>query len=107
MVEPEDLGMQQIDRVDFNEPISPSLERRVLTTMVSICESYLEQYPTKVEEDETLMRDRSMFGALSRQQRMAVKVHAPPFPPYNHILDPPSPIITTTTYGCQGRCLYV
>ena len=74
-MEPEDLGMQQIDRVDFNEPISPSLERRVLTTMVSICESYLEQYPTKVEEDEMLMRDRSMFGALSRQQRMAVKVH--------------------------------
>ena len=71
--------MQQIDRVDFNEPISPSLERRVLTTMVSICESYLEQYPTKVEEDETLMRDRSMFGALSRQQRMAVKVDSSPF----------------------------
>ena len=76
LVEPEDLGMQQLDRVDFNEPISPSLERRVLTTMVSICESYLEQYPTKVEEDETLMRDRQLFGALSRQQRMAVKLRA-------------------------------
>jgi histone-lysine N-methyltransferase SETD3 len=77
LVEPEDLGMQQLDRVDFNEPISPSLERRVLTTMVSICESYLEQYPTKVEEDEALMRDRQLFGALSRQQRMAVKVSHP------------------------------
>ena len=76
LVEPEDLGMQQLDRVDFNEPISPSLERRVLTTMVSICESYLEQYPTKVEEDEALMRDRQLFGALSRQQRMAVKLRA-------------------------------
>ena len=67
---------QDIERVDFNEPISPSLERRVLTTMVSICESYLEQYPTTVQEDEKLMMDRSLFSLLGRQQRMAVKLRA-------------------------------
>jgi Rubisco LSMT substrate-binding len=48
--------------VDFNEPISPSLERRVLTTMISICESYLEQYPTRVEDDEALMMNRVAYG---------------------------------------------
>eukprot|EP00596_Hydrurales_sp_CCMP1899_P010112 CAMPEP_0119051472 /NCGR_PEP_ID=MMETSP1177-20130426/73074_1 /TAXON_ID=2985 /ORGANISM="Ochromonas sp, Strain CCMP1899" /LENGTH=569 /DNA_ID=CAMNT_0007030679 /DNA_START=102 /DNA_END=1811 /DNA_ORIENTATION=- len=76
LVEPEDLGMQPLDTVDFNEPISPSLERRVLSTMISICESYLEQYPTRVEDDEALMMDRGLYGALTRQQRMAVKLRA-------------------------------
>ena len=35
--------MTTIDRMDFNEPISPSLERRVLQGLVGICSSYLEQ----------------------------------------------------------------
>lgn len=53
---------QPLETVDFNEPISPSLERRVLTTMISICESYLEQYPTRVEDDEALMMNRQQYG---------------------------------------------
>ena len=53
---------QPLETVDFNEPISPSLERRVLTTMISICESYLEQYPTRVEDDEALMMNRVAYG---------------------------------------------
>lgn len=76
LVEAEDLGMQPIQQTDFNEPISPSLERRVLTTMINICESYLEQYPTTVDEDDNLIKDKGMFGALSRQQRMAIKLRA-------------------------------
>jgi histone-lysine N-methyltransferase SETD3 len=76
LVESDDLGMQTLDRVDFNEPLSPSLERRVLTTIISICESYLERYPTTEEEDNTLIADRAMFATLSRQQRMAVKLRA-------------------------------
>ena len=76
LVESEDLGLQPLEQVDFNEPLSPSLERRVLTTMVSICESYLEQYPQTVEEDEKLMGDKGLFKALTRQQRMAVKLRA-------------------------------
>lgn len=76
LVEPEDLGMQPLDNIDFNEPISPSLERRVLTTMINICESYLQQYPTSVEDDDKLITNRSLFAALSRQQRMAVKLRA-------------------------------
>lgn len=63
-----------MNSVDFNEPISPSLERRVLTTMISICESYLTQYPTSVEEDEKLILDRNMFELLTRQARMAIKL---------------------------------
>lgn len=68
--------MQPLASTNFNEPISPSLERRVLSTMVSICQSYLEQYPTTVEQDEKMIMDRGMFGALSRQQRMAIKLRA-------------------------------
>jgi len=76
LVEPEDLGMQPIDNIDFNEPISPSLERRVLTTMINICESYLQQYPTSLDDDDKLITDRKLFAVLSRQQRMAVKLRA-------------------------------
>mmetsp|Transcript_31083 Transcript_31083/g.68533 ORF Transcript_31083/g.68533 Transcript_31083/m.68533 type:complete len:569 (-) Transcript_31083:213-1919(-) len=76
LVEPEDLGMQPLDATDFNEPLSPSLERRVLTTMTSICESYLEQYPNTADEDDKLMMDKKLFSALSRHQRMAVKLRA-------------------------------
>ncbi len=62
--------------MDFNEPITPSLERRVLQTIITICESYLEQYPTNLAQDEQLMSDRVLFKALTRQQRMAVKLRA-------------------------------
>ena len=76
LVESEDLGLQPLEQVDFNEPLSPSLERRVLTTMVGVCESYLDQYPQTVEDDEKLMGDRGMFSVFSRQQRMAIKLRA-------------------------------
>merc|ERR1712146_362001 len=56
--------------------ISPSLERRVLQTLESICESYLEQYATTLEQDESLINDKSMFATLSRQARMAIKLRA-------------------------------
>ena len=67
---------QGIENVDFNEPISPSLERRVLEAMISICNEYQARYPTTVDQDEILMADRKMFSVLSRQQRMAVKLRA-------------------------------
>ena len=76
LVEPEDLGMQPLAQTDFNEPISPSLERRVLQTLESICESYLEQYATTLEQDEALINDKGMFATLSRQARMAIKLRA-------------------------------
>ena len=76
LVEPEDLGMQPLQTTDFNEPISPSLERRVLQTLGSICESYLEQYATTAEQDEALIQDKGMFATLSRQARMAIKLRA-------------------------------
>ena len=74
LVEPEDLGLQPLPSVDFNEPLSLSLERRVLETIISICGSYIDQYPTSLDDDEKLMRDRGMFNALTRHQRMAVKL---------------------------------
>jgi histone-lysine N-methyltransferase SETD3 len=76
LVEPEDLGMQPLAQTDFNEPISPSLERRVLQTLESICESYLEQYATTLEQDDALIMDKPMFATLSRQARMAIKLRA-------------------------------
>jgi histone-lysine N-methyltransferase SETD3 len=76
LVEPSDLGNQPLDRVDFNEPLSPSLERRVLETIVSVCETYMTRYPTTIDQDEAMMRDRGMYKALSRQNRMAIKLRA-------------------------------
>ena len=67
LVESEDLGMTPLDKMDFNEPISPSLERRVLQGLVAICESYLEKYPTTIVEDDKLINDKNNFGLLSRQ----------------------------------------
>jgi hypothetical protein len=62
--------------VDFNEPLSLALERRVLSAILTICESYIERYPSTIEEDEALMGDRIAFALLTRQQRMAVKLRA-------------------------------
>ena len=62
--------------MNFNEPLSLSLERRVLTTIIAICEQYIDQYPTTLIEDEKLMGDRKLFAALTRQQRMAVKLRS-------------------------------
>lgn len=76
LVETEDLGMQPIASVDFNEPLSLSLERRVLTTIIAICEQYIDQYPTTLIDDEKLMGDRKLFSALTRQQRMSVKLRS-------------------------------
>lgn len=70
------LIVQQLDKVDFNEPISPSLERRVLEAITDICQECIQRYPTTVDEDDKLMRDRGLFGALTRQQRMAIKLRA-------------------------------
>jgi histone-lysine N-methyltransferase SETD3 len=80
LVEAEDLGMTTLERMDFNEPISPSLERRVLQGLVGICESYLEKYPTTVGEDDLLIKDKNNFSLLSRQQVRYRYSSPPPIP---------------------------
>ena len=77
LVESEDLGMTALDRMDYNEPISPSLERRVLQGLVSICESYLEKYPTTATEDDLLIKDKNNFSLLSRQQVRSFCIYSP------------------------------
>merc|ERR1711871_1388999 len=76
LVEPDDIGIQPLERIDFNEPISPSLERRVLRTIIGVCESYLERYPTTLSDDENFIMNRSVVSTLTRQQRMSVKLRA-------------------------------
>jgi hypothetical protein len=46
----------------------------VLDTLVDVCAAYLRRYPTTLVQDEALMADKQLFAALSRQQRMAVKL---------------------------------
>lgn len=67
---------QPLPSVDFNEPLSLALERRVLETIITICETYIERYPTSLDEDEKFMGDRILFSSLTRQQRMAVKLRS-------------------------------
>jgi Rubisco LSMT substrate-binding len=54
--------------------ITDSNELSVLTLLQSACETALAGYPTTEEQDTAIMSDRGMFGALSKVQRMAVKV---------------------------------
>ena len=42
--------------------------------MISICESYLQQYLTTIEQDIKLISDKKLFNVLTRQQRMAIKL---------------------------------
>jgi Rubisco LSMT substrate-binding len=56
------------------EQITDNNELSVLTLLQSACETALAGYPTTEEQDTAIMSDRGMFGALSKVQRMAVKV---------------------------------
>ena len=55
--------------------MSDNNEQNVLSVLQSACEAALEGYPTTEEQDTAIMVDRGMFGALNKQQRMAVKVN--------------------------------
>ncbi|KAG5188740.1 putative ribulose-1,5-bisphosphate carboxylase/oxygenase small subunit N-methyltransferase I [Tribonema minus] len=63
----------ELDRLEFANKISDANELRVLSLIQAACEAALEGYPTTEEQDTAVMSDRGMFGALTKNQRMAVK----------------------------------
>lgn len=58
----------------YSDPISASNEKRVMNALRDGCLAALDRYPETEDADAQLMDSGSMFAALSRNQRMAVKL---------------------------------
>jgi hypothetical protein len=59
---------------DCNRQLSLDNEAMALTCISQACEVALARYPTSEEDDSKLIADRNMFGMLSRNARMAVRL---------------------------------
>ncbi|GJQ13480.1 hypothetical protein GpartN1_g5271.t1 [Galdieria partita] len=58
---------------DFGTIVSGSNEKSALKKLSNYIVEQLEKYPTPLEEDERIIRDRAMFQTLARNQRMAIR----------------------------------
>jgi len=58
---------------DFGTVVSENNEKLALQKFANYISDQLSQYPTSLEEDESIVRDRAMFQTLSRNQRMAIR----------------------------------
>ena len=69
----EDLGEKKLEDFDYSRTISSANEREALTTVIEAVRMQLEKYPTTEEQDVELIKDKNMFGTLSKQARMAIR----------------------------------
>jgi len=67
-------GDGPLSSFSYNEPLSKANEEAALSALREGCFAALDEYPQTEEEDASLMSDSRMFAALSRNQRMAVKL---------------------------------
>lgn len=84
VVQPDDLDMdedadeQQVYRalkqLDIKQATGEVSERRALICLRGIVQDLQDAYPTTIQEDEALIRDRQMFELLPRNQRNALRV---------------------------------
>lgn len=83
-LEPEDLGLDEdaefdevskaLSKIDLSSASEELSERKALVCLRGIVLSAMEGYSTTLAEDEALLRDRSMFELLPRNQRNALRV---------------------------------
>eukprot|EP00930_Biecheleria_cincta_P001586 TRINITY_DN102722_c0_g1_i1.p1 TRINITY_DN102722_c0_g1~~TRINITY_DN102722_c0_g1_i1.p1 ORF type:complete len:686 (+),score=137.47 TRINITY_DN102722_c0_g1_i1:53-2110(+) len=83
-LEPEDLGLDEDDefdevvkalaKVDISTASEELSERKALVCLRGIVKSAMDGYPTTLDEDEALLKDRAMFELLPRNQRNALRV---------------------------------
>lgn len=83
-MEPQDLGLDEdaefdevvkrLSKIDLSSASEELSERKALICLRGIVSSAMEGYPTTLAEDEELLRDRSMFELLPRNQRNALRV---------------------------------
>ena len=69
--QPSDLPLEGLK---YNERISPQNERAALGALIAGCEQALAEYPESEAEDAAMMDNARLFAALTRNQRMAVKL---------------------------------
>lgn len=84
VVKPEDLGLPEnapadlldkaLNSINFRQADAEVSERRAMLILRGICDELTEKYSTTLDEDEKLLRDRTMFELLPKKQRMAVRV---------------------------------
>lgn len=64
----------ELDTADFGEFVSTENENLVANAVVDACKSALTNYPTTIEEDEKLVKDRSLYMMLPQKRRWAIRL---------------------------------
>jgi histone-lysine N-methyltransferase SETD3 len=70
---PEDTRGKPLSEFDYSRTISAANEAAVLTSVIDAVNRQLSKYPQTEEEDAALIKDKSLFRLLSKNQRMAVR----------------------------------
>ncbi len=65
---------EELDTADFGEFVSTENENQVANALIEACRSALETYPTTIEEDETLIKDRPLYMMLEQKRRWAIRL---------------------------------
>ncbi|EME28868.1 ribulose-1,5-bisphosphate carboxylase/oxygenase small subunit N-methyltransferase I [Galdieria sulphuraria] len=60
-------------QADFGTIVSASNEESALDKLLNYIVDQLRKYPTSLEDDEKIIRDRAMFQTLEKNQRMAIR----------------------------------
>lgn len=84
VVQPEDIDMDEdadekevykaLKQLDIKRATGEVSERRALICLRGVVQDLQDAYPTTLQEDEALIRDRQMFELLPRNQRNALRV---------------------------------
>lgn len=65
---------QAMKLLDLESPYGETSERKAYTILQDAIQDIMDGYPTSIDEDEKLVRDRTMFELLPKNQRNAVRV---------------------------------
>jgi len=84
VVQPDDIDMDEdadenevykaLKQLDIKRATGEVSERRALICLRGVVQDLQDSYPTTLQEDEALIRDRQMFELLPRNQRNALRV---------------------------------
>ncbi|CAJ1328780.1 unnamed protein product [Effrenium voratum] len=84
VVQPEDVDLDEdadevkvykaLKQLDIKTATGEVSERRALICLRGVVQDLQDAYPTTLQEDEALIRDRQMFELLPRNQRNALRV---------------------------------
>lgn len=64
---------EEFETADFGDFINESNETLVAKSLIQACKTALGKYPQTREDDDKLMKDRSMYRMLEQKQRWAIR----------------------------------